>query len=40
MPLKPMAIRMCETLDREFHADNLDDHWTELVVEPGEPADA
>lgn len=28
-----MAIRMCEALEREFHAHSLDDRWTDLTVE-------
>lgn len=28
-----MAIRMCEALEREFSAEQLDDTWIELRVE-------
>jgi hypothetical protein len=28
-----MAIRMCESLEREFSAEVLDDTWVELTVE-------
>lgn len=27
-----MAIRICETVEREFSAESLDDTWTELHV--------
>jgi hypothetical protein len=27
-----MAMRICETAERRFSADQLDDHWTELTV--------
>jgi hypothetical protein len=32
-----MAIRICERAERQFTADQLDDHWTALTVLAAQP---